>query len=114
MIQVHINGLKQIPGIDYTTSNDLVSFHQAPACGDTILVTSSIPGSTTGVHMQKFLGNGSTFLYNVDNSFNQRVKLQKMLDEVWEYQGVPAVQDILERLQVVLEIVKQDDPLHKR
>jgi hypothetical protein len=114
MIQVHINGLKCVPGIDYNATNQTISFKQAPAAGDTILVTSAIPGSTTGVHMQKLIGNGHTFLYQIDNSFEQRVKLQKLLDEAWEYQGVPAVQDILERLQVVLEIVKQDDPLHNR
>jgi hypothetical protein len=114
MIQVHINGLKQIPGIDYTATNQTISFKQAPASGDDILVTSAIPGSTTGVHMEKLRGNGHTFLYTIDNSFEQRVKLQKLLDEAWEYQGVPAVHNILEQLRVVVELVKHNDPLHQR
>jgi len=114
MIQVHVNGLKQIPGIDYDATNQTISFKQPPAIGDQILVTSSIPGSTTGVHMQKLMGNGSTFLYQLDSSFEQRVKLQKLLDEAWEYQGVPAVNNILEQLRVVVELVKHNDPFHQR
>jgi hypothetical protein len=110
MIQVHINGLKQIPGIDYMASSNAVNFNQAPPAGSDILVTSNIPGSTTGVHMQKLRADGSTFLYMIDSSFNQRVKLQTLLDEVWEYQGVPAVQDLLEQLRVVVSLVKQEVP----
>ena len=110
MIQVHINGLKQIPGIDYMASSNAVNFNQAPPAGSDILVTSNIPGSTTGVHMQRLTGDGSTFLYMIDSSFNQRVKLQTLLDEVWEYQGVPAVQDLLEQLRVVVSLVKQEVP----
>lgn len=110
MIQVHINGLKQIPGIDYTATSNAVSFNQAPPAGSDILVTSAIPGSTTGVHMQKLRADGHTFLYMIDSSFEQRIRLQKLLDEAWEHQGVPAVQDILEQLKVVVELVKHDVP----
>ena len=113
-MQVHINGLKQIPGIDYMASSNSVNFNQAPPAGSDILFTSSIPGSTTGVHMQKLRADGTTFLYRIDSSFEQRVKLQKLLDEAWEYQGVPAVHNILEQLKVVIELVKHDDPLHQR
>jgi hypothetical protein len=110
MIQVHINGLKQIPGIDYMASSNAVNFNQAPPAGSDILVTSNIPGSTTGVHMQKLRADGHTFLYMLDSSFEQRIKLQNLLDDVWEYQGVPAVYDLLEQLKVVVALVKQDVP----
>jgi hypothetical protein len=110
MIEVQLNGLRLIPGIDYTSGANAVSFSTPPNMGDDILVISNIPGSTTGVHMQKLTGDGYTFLYMFDSSFDQRIKLQNLLDEVWEYQGVPAVQDLLEKLKVVIELVKQDVP----
>lgn len=114
MIQVHINGLKQMPGIDYHATGGNISFKQAPSLHDDILITSAIPGSMTGVHMQKIIANGHTSLYHLDNSFEDRVRLQHTLDDAWKYQGVPAVADILQKLQVVLELVKQDDPIYKR
>lgn len=114
MIQVHINGLRCVPGIDYNATAQSISFKQAPAVGDDILVTSAIPGNSGGVHMQKIKGNGNTFLYNIDRTFDERVQLQRTLDDAWKYQGVPAVADVLARLQVVLELVKQDDTLYQR
>ena len=107
MIQVHINGLKQIPGIDYTASINSISFSHPPANGDDILVTSQIAGST-GAYMEKLIGNGHTFLYNIDSSFNHRLKLHHLLDEVWKYQDIPAVADVLEQLRVVVELVKEN------
>lgn len=110
MIRVHLNGLKLIPGIDYSATNHTVSFNEAPAVGDEVLITSDIPGGS-GSHMQRFVGNGSLFLYQLDSAFQERMKLQAVLDDAWTYQGVPAVQDILAQLKVVIELVKQDTPL---
>jgi hypothetical protein len=114
MITIHLNGLRLIPGIDFTAGNNTVSFTQPPCMGDDIVITTSIPGSSTSVYMQKLTGNGHTFRYNIDSTFDERAKLQRTLEDAWTYQSVPAVADVLKRLQVVLELVKQDDPLHQR
>jgi hypothetical protein len=109
MIRIHLNGLKLVPGVDYTSTNHIISFLSPPAPGDQLLITSGLPGG--GAHMQRFVGDGFTFLFKLDSSFEHRIKLQAMLDDVWTYHNVPAVHDVLEQLQVVLELVKQDTPL---
>lgn len=112
MIQIHLNGLKMLPGIDYTATKNTIGFSTPPNAGDDILVTSAIPGG--GAHLQRLKGDGFTFLYQLDSSFKERVQIQSVLADAWVYHNVPAVKDLLDRLQVVIELVKQDDPLHQR
>ncbi len=109
MIYVHLNGLKMVPGIDYSTTRSSVSFSQPPAVGDSAIVTMSINGG--GAHMQRFTGDGHTYLFQLDQTFENRYKLQTILDDAWTYHNVPAVQDLLEQLGVVIALVKQDIPL---
>jgi hypothetical protein len=113
MIEVHLNGLRLIPGIDYTATHGEIKFTEAPCLGDNITISSTIPGSV-GVQMQALMGNGHTFAYKIDRSFSDRVVIQNLLDDAWTYQNVPAVLDVLDQLKVVLALVKQDDPLHQR
>lgn len=114
MIDVNLNGLRLIPGIDYTASPTQISFLEAPCVGDHIVVSSAIPGAPGGAFVQTLTGTGHTFLYKLDSSFNSGVELQHLLADAWEYHRVPSVEDVLNQLRVVVELVKQHDPLHQR
>jgi len=114
MMDVNLNGLRLIPGIDYTATPTQISFSEAPCVGDHIVVTSAIPGAPGGAFVQTITGNGHTFLYKLDSSFNSRVELQRLLADAWEYHRVPAVEDILNQLKIVIELVKEDDTFHQR
>jgi hypothetical protein len=99
MVLVSINGIFQVPGVDYFAAQNAVSFTTPPQAGSTI----SIQGKS-GV-LANICGDGSTYLYQFmsdsENSTSQ------MLEEAFHMRHVPAVADMLERLKVVVELAKQ-------
>ena len=99
MVLVSINGVTQIPGIDYIDGENSVAFLKTPQKGSAILMQSAAGTETY------FVSDGSTRLFDIGNS--KSVKIQQMLDTAYMYRSVPAVADMLERLQVVVELAQQ-------
>jgi hypothetical protein len=102
MIQVHLNGLKLIPGFDYVAGKNSVCFTGPPAAGTNIVVEDS------GGNATRITADGTTFLYQLsaytkDYNYNTI----NLLDDALKYYDNPAVADVLERLRVVVELVKQ-------
>lgn len=108
MISVHVNGVKQIPGIDFVTGKNTLSFSTPPQQGDIIQVTSPY-GNIANVY-----GDGSTFLFHMILDIEKHTSIMNLLNDVGKYYENPAVADILEQLRVVVELVKQDDPIRQR
>jgi len=103
MIDAYINGIRQVPGIDFVTSGNTISFSQPPAAGDAIQVVHN------GYSIANMYGNGSTFLFSgrFDDADRQDA-LVDMMRKALELRDNPAVADVLERLRVVVELVKEE------
>lgn len=99
-ILVHINGLLQLPGVDYHCTENSISFSSPPPTGSSI----DIRGNS-GV-LARIMGDGSTFLFNFFSDFEHRQSL--MLEEAFKLRHIPAVADVLERLQVVVALAKEN------
>ena len=99
MVLVSINGVTQIPGIDYIDGEHSVAFLRTPQKGSSILMQSADGRETY------FVSDGSTRLFDIGD--RESVKIRQMLELAYTYRSVPAVADMLERLQVVVELAQQ-------
>lgn len=102
MLSVHVNGVKQIPGIDYLAAKNAVSFSSPPAAGDVIHISNS--RGTVG----NIFGDGSTYLYQLPIDADGHESIMDLLNDVGKYYKNPAVADMLEQLRVVIELVKEN------
>jgi hypothetical protein len=100
MLVVSINGIIQCPGVDYHATNNSISFSTPPGAGSTVSVQSR-SGTLTNVY-----GDGVTFLYQFINDIDH--DQIGMLEEAFKLRHVPAVADMLERLEVVVKLAKQE------
>ena len=105
---VHMNGLTLLPGIDYTVGKNIITFSVPPQAGADIVFTEVINARTGATHMTRLTGDGSTYLFKLEINFGDRVRLNELFESALEYRDTPVVRDVLERLQVVLELVEQD------
>jgi len=99
MILVYINGIMQVPGIDYNAAQNAISFSTPPAAGSTI----SIQGKNGT--LANIYADGTTFLYQFMNDFEH--DQLGILEDAFKLRHVPAVADMLDRLKVVVELAKQ-------
>ena len=104
---VHMNGVVLLPGIDYKVGGEMISFSSAPPAGAEILVTEVINANTGAVHVTRLTGNGSTYLFRIETQFADRASLLELFDEAMKYKDNPTVRDAINKLQVVLELVKE-------
>ena len=106
MLLVSINGLMQVPGIDYTSCNNAVSFSTPPPMGSSIDIRNHF-GTLARIH-----GDGSTYLFQFSDYLDRDTLT--VFDDAIKLKDNPAVADALERLRVVVELVKEHDPIRKR
>ena len=101
MLSVFVNGVSQLPGFNYVAGKNSVCFTGPPAAGTDIVVEDS------GGNATRITADGTTFLYQLSahsKSYNNAINL---LNDALKYYDNPAVADVLERLRVVVELVKQ-------
>jgi len=101
-MDIYVNGILQVPGFDYVASKNSVSFTRPPARGYDIVVEDS------GGNATQITADGTTFLYQLSadtKSYNNAINL---LNDALKYYDNPAVADVLERLRIVVELVKQE------
>ena len=106
MLLVSINGIVQVPGVDYHATSNTISFSVPPS----VMSTIDIRGRN-GV-LASILGDGSTYLFHFMTDFDHDTT--SMLEEAFKFRHVPAVADMLQRLEVVVKLAKQDDTLRQR
>ena len=102
ILNVYVNGIVQVPGIDYVAGTNVVSFTRPPARGSDILVKGQF-GDVTHI-----TADGSTYLYRISDFADNYNYAMNLLNDALKYYDNPAVADVLERLRVVVELVKQD------
>jgi hypothetical protein len=90
----------QCPGADYHATQNSISFSTPPAAGTTV----SIRGRN-GV-LANICSDGSTYLFQFMNDFEHDTV--GMLEEAFKLRHVPAVADMLGRLEVVVKLAKQE------
>ena len=101
MLLVSINGIIQVPGVDYHATDKSVAFVTPPS----VMSTIDIRGRNRT--LASILGDGSTYLFEFFSDFDN--DQSRMLEEAFRLRHVPAVADMLERLEVVVKLAKQDD-----
>jgi hypothetical protein len=105
MIEAYINGIRQVPGIDFVARGNSISFMSPPAAGDGIQIVHN------GYSICNLTGNGTTFLFTGPFAdAGQQDELIDLLRQAFDYRNNTAVADVLERLRVVVELVKQECP----
>ena len=102
MIDAYINGIRLVPGIDYSVKGNSVSFSQAPAAGAKIQMVHNLHS------VANLCGDGSTFLFTgpFDNA-DREDAIYDTMNTALRYKDNPAVAEVLERLQVVVALVKE-------
>ena len=106
MLLVSINEIFQVPGVDYHAAGNTISFSTPPAAMSTIDIR-----GRNGT-LASILGDGSTYLFHFMNDLDHDTTY--MLEEAFRLRNVPAVADMLRRLEVVVKLAKQDDTLRQR
>lgn len=101
MLLVSINGLLQVPGVDYHATENSISFLGPPQAGSVIEIRGN-SGTLASI-----LGDGSTYLFEFFSDFDNNQS--RMLEEAFRLRHIPAVADQLERLKVVVKLARQDD-----
>lgn len=101
MLLVSINGIVQVPGIDYHATENSISFSGPPQAGSVIEIRGNA-GTLASI-----LGDGSTYLFEFFSDFDNNQS--RLLEEAFRLRHVPAVADQLERLAVVVKLARQDD-----
>jgi hypothetical protein len=105
---VHINGVALIPGIDYSVSeNGMLSFSTAPQAGADIVFTEVVNQNTGETMMTRLTGDGHTYLFRLETNFADRVHISEMFQLALKYKDHPTVRDAINKLQTVLELVKE-------
>jgi hypothetical protein len=102
-MMIFINGVKQIAGIDYVSSNNCIQFSSPPAAMDTIEIQ-----GRNGV-LARILGDGYSYRFDFMNDIDHDTTY--MLEDAFKLRNVPAVAEALERLQVVVALTKQNDSI---
>lgn len=103
---VSINGVMQVPGIDYSATKNSIAFSSPPEA------MSSIEIRGRNGTLARILGDGSTYLFNFMSDLDHDITY--VLEEAFKLRHVPAVKEALERLQVIVELTKQDDIIRQR
>lgn len=101
MILVYVNGVLQIPGIDYAASPTQLNFSSPPEVG-AIVHVSGIHGS-----MAQFYGDGRSNIFHMQVDLDVN-KLTNLFHDAARYYDNPAVADVLERLSIVVALVKEN------
>lgn len=96
---VTINGVAQLHGVDYVLGVNQISFTQAPPFASTITIR--LKNNT----IHNITGDGCTFLFPILSGEDD--ELADMLADVIKYHKVPAIAEALEKLKVIIELVKQ-------
>lgn len=99
MIRASLNGVMLIPGIDYIVDRSCISFTQPPRYGDRIHVMTPNAGVD-------FYGNDVTFRFEMPKVLRNSEIVEQLMHDLTKYMDHPTVKDQLERLQVVLALVK--------
>jgi hypothetical protein len=93
---VAINGIVQARS-QYMVSGDNIVFHIAPPCGSRICILSEDGRSD-------YEGTGDTYVY--PGASNERTKYKQFMEDVYDKRYNPTVKDALEKLKVVMELVR--------
>lgn len=93
---VIVNGIVQSVH-EYMVQLDLIIFHRAPALGDRISIT-------VGNARLEHEGNGSRTVFEMPS--NEGVKFEQFMAKVWDNRDNPTVRDQLEKLKIVMELIR--------
>ena len=103
MIEAYINGIRQVPGIDFVARSNSISFRQAPPAGADVQLVYG------GYGIANLCGDGSTFLFpGPFNDVERQDNIVDVLHHALKYRDNPAVAEALERLSVVVTLVKEE------
>lgn len=101
MIDAYINGIRQIPGVDYVATPNQLQFSCPPAAGSEIEIQQA------GGSVRLLFGDGFTYLWHMDFDTKHVEQLYDLMKDALKYSSQPAVADVLRQLKTVVELVKE-------
>ena len=93
---VAVNGIIQSVH-SYMVQIDLIIFHQAPQLGDRVSIT-------VGNARLDHEGNGTQLAFQMPS--NEAVQFEHFMARVWDNRDNPTVRDQLEKLKIVMELIR--------
>ena len=93
---VVINGIIQAHHA-YMMSGNTVVFHSAPERGSEVSIIMD-------EHTYNYVGDGNTFVF--PGAPSGRMQFKRFMEEVYEKRDDPTVKDALEKLKIVMELLR--------
>ncbi len=93
---VVVNGILQAR-YAYMLSGDSVVFHTAPGAGSEVSIIMDDA-------RYEYIGDGKTFVFHGTPS--PRMQFRNFMEEVYEKKDDPTVKDALEKLKIVMELLR--------
>lgn len=93
---VAIDGIVQARS-QYMVSGDNIVFHIAPPCGSRVCIMSEDSRFD-------YEGTGTTYVY--PGASSERTRYKQFMEDVYDKRLNPSVKDALEKLKVVMELVR--------
>lgn len=104
---VYVNGVLQMPTADYVVDpTGHITLGRAPSVGSSVTVQTPTGGA-------RYIGDGVTTTFTAHSLEEQWAEVEdihSILRYAYSHQEHPAIKDALERLEVVVKLVR-DDPI---
>lgn len=97
-IFVSVDGIMQSP-YEYEQTNSSIIFKNAPDVGSNINV--NVDGN-----VMTYIGNGINCMFTIPYAIREELQFKIFTNEVWKHRDNPTVKDQLEKLKIVMELVK--------
>lgn len=96
-VLVYVNGAVQAPLFHYERVGNSIVFSQAPSSDSTIEIV-------TRETRNQYKGDGHTNVFETPHT--PKLMFLQFAEEVWQHRENPAVKDALEKLKIVVELVR--------
>lgn len=100
MLMISVNGIIQLPNLDYTASGREIQFTMAPPMGSVVEIRSK------GAVIRE-TGTGFIKTFWVDQILDDDPMLA-LFEDAYRNRDNPTVIDLLEKLQVVVNLIKSE------
>lgn len=100
LMHININGIMQSTEM-YSVEDISIKFHQAPSKGDDVRVVLPIPSTSV-----RYMGDGEKCVFTLPSDVGKEIMFKEFMDSVWKHRNNPSVKDQLEKLKIIMELVR--------
>jgi hypothetical protein len=101
-MMVFVNGVMQLQGIDYKSTRTQLSF-STPPHANSIIEMKTVDGGSSYIN-----ADGKRYVFDLTEQFAKAQRLSDALAYAYQNKDNPTIADALERLLVVVELMKDE------